>query len=76
MTDNQEYQEYQEYADTEYNKRLVHLADKYLELKRVTLQQDITSLQEGARKLAKSVDTKQFPEIQKICDTLDKIKIV
>lgn len=66
-----------EFADTEYNRRLVNVASKYLDLQRAQLQQEIANLQEGARSIAKlASENHQFPELQKICDTLDKIKIV
>lgn len=60
------------YADTEYNRRLLAVADSYIKLQEHNIIKELSTLKEGARKLA---NDSGIPELKKICDEIEKISL-
>ncbi len=58
--------------DSEYNKELLNVAEKYKELMLLKIKAKLETMKDGARLIA---NTSKNPELIKACDELDKIKL-
>lgn len=72
MTNTNEPKEEEKAHNSKYNQKIIELGENYLALQTQRLHTELATLKAGARNLAKK---SSFPQLQEICDILDKIKL-
>ena len=59
-------------SNSEYNKELLNVAEKYKELMLLKIKAKLETMKQGARLIA---NTSKNPELKKACDALDTINL-
>lgn len=72
MSDEKKKDKYKNIHNSEYNRRMLKVAEEYTALMKIQMKMKLDKMKEGAWNIA---NNSKNPELKKVCRELDKLKI-